>query len=532
MAVLIAAPLIAADPASRSVAAADPSADIPGVPMPGPVAAGRLGGAVYDVVYRLDVLPGHVIVASLTGTEATDFDLYLFDASATTVLSTAGLLTRSTGPTSSEAISWPARSGGTFYIDLNGATDVEGDYRLTVQTVPDATPPSVALALAGGAPTTNDPVVPVTLAAVDDLSGIAEMAFSTDGVRFGPWLPYLRTTSWTFSAGDGPRFLWAKVRNGVGLESPVTGGSIVIDTVGPSVIGTDPVAGSTVVGLRPTLRVAFDEPINPATWIDLGLIVQSATGALVPGAYSYNVVSREGSFTPSVDLLAGGVYVVTVGEVEDIAGNAVAFPGSWSVTPLTPTRLAATASPTVILGGQSARIDLSLTGAPVPTTLEASSAAGSGTFVPRPAIPTVDGTNVLAVNPTSNTTYRFRYPGTPAVASSQIDIAILVRRSVVLAARDSASVSTARLGRAVNLTAAISPATAGVSVSFRMYRFDTLRRSWVYAGSRGRSTDTSGRATYPWTPSATGSVYWRVAVASTTDFANNTSAVYRWTVRR
>ena len=36
-------------------AAADPSADIPGIPLAGPVAAGRLGGAIYDVVYRVSV---------------------------------------------------------------------------------------------------------------------------------------------------------------------------------------------------------------------------------------------------------------------------------------------------------------------------------------------------------------------------------------------------------------------------------------------------------------------------------------------
>ncbi len=104
--------------------AADPSSDVPGMPLPGPVAAGRLGGAIYDVVYSLSVAPGYVIVASLTGTAGTDFDIYLFDATATTVVSNAGLLTKSTGPTSTESISWPSRFGGTYYIDLNGATVV------------------------------------------------------------------------------------------------------------------------------------------------------------------------------------------------------------------------------------------------------------------------------------------------------------------------------------------------------------------------------------------------------------------------
>src|SRR3990172_5509945 len=143
------------------VMAADPSSDIPGRPLPGAIAAGRLGGAIYDVVYSLSVAPGYVVVASLTGASGTDFDIYLFDATATTVLSTTGQFTKSTGPTSTESISWPSQFGGTYYIDLNGATDVEGDYRLTVQAAPDSTPPTASMVLAGGRASTNQLTVPV-----------------------------------------------------------------------------------------------------------------------------------------------------------------------------------------------------------------------------------------------------------------------------------------------------------------------------------------------------------------------------------
>ncbi len=71
--------------ASVANAATPPESDIPGIALPGPVVGGRLGGPIYDVVYRVEVPAGHVLVAGLTGTAGTDFDLYLFDASATTV---------------------------------------------------------------------------------------------------------------------------------------------------------------------------------------------------------------------------------------------------------------------------------------------------------------------------------------------------------------------------------------------------------------------------------------------------------------
>jgi len=512
--------------------AADPSSDIPGIPLPGPVAAGRLGGAIYDVVYRLDVAPGYVIVASLTGTVGTDFDIYLFDSTTTTVLAETGLLIESTGPTSTESLSWPSQAGGTYYIDLNGATDVEGDYRLTVQTLPDPTPPSVSVALAGGRSSTNDPTVAVTLDATDDLSGVIQMSMSSDGAVFEPWRPFQRSTSWTLPPGDGQRFLWVKVMNGVGMISAVAGASVVIDTVAPSVVGVDPVPGVHVVGLRPAITVAFSEPIAPATWIDGGLIMQSATGALVAGVHTYDVAARTGTFVPSAALQPGALYAVTVGNVEDVAGNRVASPGSWTITPLAATSLSAAATPRVILHGASTRIGITLTGARFPASVEVMSAASPSGFVPFTSISTDDGTNFLVATPPSNTTFRFRYDGAFGIAPAQADVRVLVRRSVALLGRDRTVVSRAKVGTPVTLVAAVGPASARVSVSFRLYRFDTARRSWVYAGSRGRNTDSTGRARYTWSPPATGSYYWRAAVLPTPEFANNVSPVYRWSISR
>ena len=520
-------------PAISVAMAADPSSDIPGVALPGPIATGRLGGAIYDVVYRLSVAPGYVIVASVTGTAGTDFDLYLFDASATTVLSNVGLLTKSTGPTSTESISWPSRFGGTYYIDLNGATDVEGDFRLTVQAAPDSTPPTASMVLAGGRGSTNQLTVPVTLTASDDLSGVTEMALSGDGVAFTEWQALQRSTTWIFSPGDGPRTLWAKVKNGVGLESAAATAMVTIDTDPPSAIDFDPAPGSSVIGLRPRFTVTFNEPMDPASWNDLGLIVQSATGALVLGDYAYDVATRTGSFVPALALQPGAVYIVTVGDARDVAGNRVTSPGSWSITPLAATSLEAKAEPRVIARGGSARVELTLIGAPLPASIDIlySSTLAPG-FVPLTTIPAEAGRASLVVTPDSNTTYRFRYAGTFGVAPAQVDVPVLVRRSIALVGRDSAVVSSAKVGASVRLTAAIGPAAPGVSVSFRLYRFDAARRVWVYAGSKGRTTDPAGRASYTWAPTTPGSYYWRVAVASTADFANNVSSVYRWSVSR
>jgi Bacterial Ig-like domain len=513
--------------------AADQTSDIPGIPLPGTVTSGLLGGPVYDVVFYVEVPAGSVLVASLTGPVGTDFDLYLFDQTATTVLSNSGLVAKSIGPTSTETISHPSSSGGTFYIDLNGASDAQGTYTLTVQIVPDATPPSLSLRLGLGHAATNQATVSVEVLANDDLSGVKDMAFSADGVAFGPWQTFSKTSSWTFPQGDGAKTLWAKVRNGVGLESGPGSATIVLDTVAPSIADLIPPQGARVAGLRPAFSIRFGEAIDPASWSSYGLIVQATSGALVTGRYSLDATGQVGTFVPDADLIAGARYIVTVGSVTDLAGNKVAPLGSWLVTPLIPSHLTVTAAPTVVVRGGSAVLTGRAEGPGIGVALDLTGqlAVGGVVLLGPLAVPGNDPVHVT-VRPAMNTIYRLSYAGTSTVAAAEASVRILVRRSVALVGVSTARAAPARVGRSVQVVAAIGPATAGVSVSLRLYRFDTSRRAWVYAGSRGRTSDAAGRVSTMWTPTSAGSYYWRAVVASTVDFANNISPIYRWSVTR
>jgi hypothetical protein len=530
IALLAAASLVGV--AGATPVAADQTSDIPGTPLPGTVASGLLGGPIYDVVFHVDVPAGSVIVASMTGTTGTDFDLYLFDQTATTVLSNTGLVAKSTGPTSTESVSFPSRSGGAYYVDMNGANDVQGTYTLTVQIVPATAPPTLTLRLGLGRPTTNQAMVGVELFAVDDLSGVAEMAFSADGTVFGPWQAFAQTSSWTFPAGDGAKTLWAKVRNGVGLESAVASATIVLDTVAPSILEVAPAPGSRVEGLRPTFTVHFGESIDPASWSPYGVIVQAASGVLVTGRYTLDATGQLGTFVPDANLVAGMPYIVTVGPVTDTAGNRVESLGSWLVTPLAPSRVTLTA-PTVVARGSSVVLSGVVSGLGANPDLELTSLQATGGAVSMGSVPvSADGRVQLMVRPAMNTTYSLSYPGTSTIAPAQADVRVLVRRSVALVGVSNSSVASARVGRSVRIVASVGPAAAGVSVSLRMYRYDAGRRLWVYAGSWGRKTDATGRVSLTWTPTSSGPFYWRAVVASTVDYANNISPVYRWSVSR
>jgi hypothetical protein len=291
-----------------TAASAIDDSNIPGVPLPGPVVTGLLGGPIYDHVYAIDVPPGRVIVLTLTGGPGTAFGLYLFNGRATTVYGTAGQVAVSALPGSSQTIRYPTRTGGRFYVDVNGASEVQGPFRLIVMIGADTTPPQVSISLGGGAVATMSQVVRVTLGASDDLSGVAAMQFSADGRTWLDWQPYVSSIPWTFPPGDGAKRLWARVRDVAGNVSSVVSASIALDTTAPLVVLRSPPPGGTTVGLQPTFSVTFSEPMNVVSWLDVGLLVQDPAGTLIHGAYAWDSATNSGTFVPGVSLIPGGVW--------------------------------------------------------------------------------------------------------------------------------------------------------------------------------------------------------------------------------
>ncbi len=512
-------------------ALADTSSDIPGIPLPAPLVTGSLGGPIYDVVYRLDVPPAHVVVAGLTGTPGTDFDLYLFQPGSTTVVGNIGVVAKSTGPTSTESISYPSRLGGTYYLDLNGATNVEGAYRLSVQIVSDPTPPVItSVLLDGGAQATSDPNVSVLTVASDDISGVSSISFSSDGLTFGPWTPYSGVASWVLPPGEGTKTLWVKVQNGVGLESDPVSASITFDTTPPSVVSVSPPQGAIVTDPRPIIRVAFSEPIDPVSWATVGFALQGATGAIVPGTLSYDPSTMSGTFTPDVDLVPGALYFATIGAVRDIAGNQVTATPSWTIERLLGASISLAASaPTVTYGTSVVLSGKATTPPDEGLTLMAQTASASDFTTAAQVLP--DPTFSLPVNPSDTTVYRLDYAGssTVAPASSRL-VTVAVRWWAVLSGSGPAVVRTARTGQTVTVQARIGPAKPGETVSLRLYRYDSRSGRWVYTGSHGTRTDANGIASYQWRPTA-GRWRWQAVVYADAGHVSASTRLYTWSVR-
>jgi hypothetical protein len=513
-------------------ASAGPESDIPGIPLPAPSVSGQLGGPIYDVVYRIQVPAEYVVVAGLTGTAGTDFDLYLFDGSATTVVNNVGVVAKSTGPTSDESLVAPSKFGGTYYLDINGATNVEGTYVLTVQVVADPSPPALQVRLDGGRAVTNDPLVSLTIVASDDLSGVTDVALSADGLTYQPWIPYVGRASWQFDAADGVKRVWVKARNGVGLESEPFQASIVLDTVQPTVVSISPEPNSVTTILRPIISVTFSKPLDPATWQAYAFVLQSTDGTLVRGTLAYYIATQTGTFVPDVDLTPGVLYFATVGAAKDLAGNVVATTGSWWLKPLIPTSVSMAAPVKVLTFGDQLTLK-GTTSAPSGDLLsiEARGPLDEDFAVVTTVTPTA-GLYSAAFRPSVNSTYRVSYPGS-AIAQGSISNAarVLVRWRVLLSGRGPAIVRTGAAGHPIAIQARVAPVVTGQVVSFQLYRYDAGRRAYVYAGSRGTKTLADGNASIIWTPLA-GQWRWRVIVPPALSNANGSSATYSWSISR
>jgi subtilisin family serine protease len=98
----------------------EPDNNIPGVPFTGTSKSETLNSTSdKDDVYSIKLLKGEKVTVTLTGATGTDFDLYLYNSSATTVNSSAGIVAYSEkAGTSSETFTYVAQADGTYYLDV------------------------------------------------------------------------------------------------------------------------------------------------------------------------------------------------------------------------------------------------------------------------------------------------------------------------------------------------------------------------------------------------------------------------------
>ena len=198
--------------------------------------------------------------------------------------------------------------------------------RLEIDYVDLTAPVNCSVKINGGASHTKTAAVTLTLAATDYLSGMSQMAFSSDGVNYSAAEAYAATKSYALPSGDGAKTVYAKFRDKVGNWSAAVSAAIVLDTVAPTISIGAPSVSTTANG-----PVSYEITYGGADQITLAgsHVTLNKTGSAAAGSV---VVSGTGATNRTVtisDITGSGALGISIasGTASDAAGNLAAAMG-------------------------------------------------------------------------------------------------------------------------------------------------------------------------------------------------------------
>lgn len=173
----------------------------------------------------------------------------------------------------------------------------------------------------GGAPFSADTAVTVATVKPAGSPSVTHVGLSNDGVNFTSFA-YAASKPWTLPAGNGPRTVYARWRDGNGAWSAPAADTIVLDTKAPT--ATAPVAGfvtgSTLAGGPIPVRLTWTGSDNQA-----GVGSYHVSRSIDGGAWSAATTVTAPTATLTQSLGFGHTYRFRVRPI-DKAGNA----GAWA----------------------------------------------------------------------------------------------------------------------------------------------------------------------------------------------------------
>lgn len=112
----------------------------------------------------------------------------------------------------------------------------------------DPNPPTGTLSINDGALYAPDATVTLTLRATDQEGPVTQMQFSNDNVAYSAPEPYAITKSWTLSAGDGDKTVYAQFQDAASNWSAPASDAILLDTTPPTIRITEPQDQQIITG--------------------------------------------------------------------------------------------------------------------------------------------------------------------------------------------------------------------------------------------------------------------------------------------
>lgn len=293
----------------------------------------------------------NVAVQSTAVAISRDSDGYYWDSANSTwtagvVWNAATITAGQNSPNASWQFNWslPASDNGQFTIQAR-ATDTGANV--------DSTPALVTVNVDNVSPiinnfNINDNAVYTTTTTVtlnSDVGGADQMRFAetTASLATESWIPYSVTSSFTLSASDGSKTVYAQYRDAAGNATLAgTSGStdeIILDSTRPVVVSTFPADGAAGVNVGVVVTATFTEAnqMDEATINGATFYLKDPGNNTVPATVTYNAVAKIASLTPTSPLSFETTYTAHVTTaVADAAGNTLASEKVWSFTTTPP----------------------------------------------------------------------------------------------------------------------------------------------------------------------------------------------------
>ncbi len=238
----------------------------------------------------------------------------------------------------------PTDNGGLYTIQArakDGAGNIEAVPAGVTVAIGSISLMPVSLNINNGAAYTNSTTITLEINA----TGATNMHFaeSTAALSGQSWQPYATDSTFTLSAGDGQKTVYAQYKDALGNETIPdvinTSHSIILDTTAPQIMTVSPLNNAINVLQNTTISVSFSEAngIDTSTINNESFYLTGSNNTTVATSVVYNMADKRAILTPQHSLSLSTYTAHLTNAIKDIVGNEFhSYSWSFSVGDQTP----------------------------------------------------------------------------------------------------------------------------------------------------------------------------------------------------
>jgi parallel beta-helix repeat protein len=207
------------------------------------------------------------------------------------------------------------------YWSVDNAGNEELPHKILAEIKLDKTAPTGSITVNNGDTYTTSTSVTLTLTATDATSGVAEMCFSNDDIRYTDWETCAWSKSWDLQDGDGTKTVYIQYKDKAGLVSSKYQNTITLDTTDPTANAgqSQTVAEDTLVTFDASAS-ADENGIARCIWTFIDITPQTLSGEnptynfTTPGTYAVTLTVKDATNNTATDTVTITVLLDTDGD--------------------------------------------------------------------------------------------------------------------------------------------------------------------------------------------------------------------------